>query len=298
MILPEKMLKKLCRSQSDLCHKGSCGRIVVIGGSEDYTGAPFLAAMAALRTGVDIASVWCAPEAAVAIKSYAPDIIVRPLWSTSRLAEIPPAMQSMHGVLIGPGLGTSPETTAMLRELFPLLLGWTSTRRLAVVLDACAIKFVAEAYPNFRLNSSFTLTPNANEFRLLCQAVIPSEELQHLTTTEGLLARVSLELDCTIVLKGSDDLVSSHGASCIAIEEPGSYRRVAGQGDVFAGILCALSTWNTMDGGGHNTEAVVAASHLMRRCSRTVYEQPGGRSYIASDLLSVIGVEVEKMLRS
>lgn len=298
----KNMLKKFCRAQTDHCHKGSCGRIAVVGGSEDYSGAPYLAAMSALRTGVDLASVWCAPEASNAIKAYSPDLIVRPLWTTERLPELIAALPSVHGVVVGPGLGTSMHTTNMLAELLPVLATTAAQRgNFAVVLDACAIKFVAESFPKYRLNSSFTLTPNANEFKILCNAVLyrhgpTSSTAKEEEDVEAKLMRLSLELDCTIVLKGAIDLVSSHGSSCVGVEERGSFRRSAGQGDVFAGMVCALSTWAAMSGGGQNTGAVIAASTLMKRCARAVYEQPGGRTYIASDLLPVIGREVERFL--
>ncbi len=63
--------------------KGLSGRVAVIGGSEEYTGAPFLAGMSALRTGADLVHVVCPPSAAVAIKSYSPDLIVHPWLTTS-----------------------------------------------------------------------------------------------------------------------------------------------------------------------------------------------------------------------
>ena len=59
--------------------KGNCGRILVIGGSQEYTGAPYFASIAALRMGADIAHVICQPEASSVIKSYSPDLIVHPL---------------------------------------------------------------------------------------------------------------------------------------------------------------------------------------------------------------------------
>ena len=55
------------------------GRVVVIGGSLEYCGAPYYAAMGALRTGSELAWVLCAPEAAVPIKSYSPELMVLPV---------------------------------------------------------------------------------------------------------------------------------------------------------------------------------------------------------------------------
>ncbi|KAK6038785.1 hypothetical protein COOONC_23711 [Cooperia oncophora] len=58
--------------------KGKCGKIAVIGGSIEYTGAPFFAAISALRLGADLVHVICAPEAAPVIKTFSPELIVHP----------------------------------------------------------------------------------------------------------------------------------------------------------------------------------------------------------------------------
>ena len=63
--------------------KGQSGVIGVVGGSAEYTGAPFYAAMSSLRTGADLSFVICSPAAAVPIKSYSPELMVAPLLSST-----------------------------------------------------------------------------------------------------------------------------------------------------------------------------------------------------------------------
>lgn len=60
-------------------HKGEAGRIGIIGGSLEYTGAPYYAGIAALKVGCDLVHIFCPSSAAVAIKSYSPELIVHPL---------------------------------------------------------------------------------------------------------------------------------------------------------------------------------------------------------------------------
>ena len=64
-------------------HKGEAGRIGVVGGSEEYTGAPIFASMAAFRTGADLVHVFCAKAAAIPIKIFSPDLIVHPILVSS-----------------------------------------------------------------------------------------------------------------------------------------------------------------------------------------------------------------------
>lgn len=61
--------------------KGKSGIVGVIGGSLEYTGAPFYAAMAALKMGADLAHVFCSKQAAGPIKSYSPELIVHPVFT-------------------------------------------------------------------------------------------------------------------------------------------------------------------------------------------------------------------------
>ena len=59
-------------------HKGENGKVGVCGGSKDYTGAPFYAAVSALKSGSDLAHVFCTEEASIPIKCYSPELIVHP----------------------------------------------------------------------------------------------------------------------------------------------------------------------------------------------------------------------------
>lgn len=61
-------------------HKGNMGRIGVIGGSVDYCGAPYYAAMSALKFGADLSWVYCSQSSAIPIKSYSPELIVVPFY--------------------------------------------------------------------------------------------------------------------------------------------------------------------------------------------------------------------------
>mgnify|MGYP003950106785 CR=1 FL=1 len=60
--------------------KGDNGRIGVIGGSYEFTGAPFYSAISALKSGADLAHIFCSKSSSVSIKSYSPEIIVHPVF--------------------------------------------------------------------------------------------------------------------------------------------------------------------------------------------------------------------------
>lgn len=94
-MLPARLARALAPALGESLYKGRCGRVAVVGGCEEYTGAPFYAAMASLKgvraapcrgrgrltrasQGADLAFVVCTPPAAIPIKCYSPELIVYP----------------------------------------------------------------------------------------------------------------------------------------------------------------------------------------------------------------------------
>ena len=83
-------------------YKGKCGRICIFGGCIMYTGAPYFAAISALRAGADLVHVMCEREAGQVIKSYSPELIVHPILDTEyALEEIDQWMPRFHAIVLG-----------------------------------------------------------------------------------------------------------------------------------------------------------------------------------------------------
>ena len=78
-------------------YKGKNGRMCVIGGSQEYTGAPYFAGMSILYSGGDLSQIICEEKAFIAIKSYSPDLIVYPFLAhkgTSKTKKAPNSITS------------------------------------------------------------------------------------------------------------------------------------------------------------------------------------------------------------
>lgn len=90
---------------TDDSHKGQAGRIGVIGGSVEYTGAPYFAAITALKIGADLVHIFCPKHAAAPIKSYSPELIVHPILdSPDAFKLIEPWLDRLHVIVIGSGM--------------------------------------------------------------------------------------------------------------------------------------------------------------------------------------------------
>lgn len=114
-------------------HKGSNGKVAVIGGCFEYTGAPYYAGVSALKSGSDLAHVFCTRSAGIPIKSYSPELIVHPTLDASDESQIEDFeeysqkifqkttkwFRTMDVFVVGPGLG---QDKFLVEHLVPKLI--------------------------------------------------------------------------------------------------------------------------------------------------------------------------------
>lgn len=277
-------------------HKGQAGRIGILGGSADYTGAPYFAGMAALRTGADLAYVLCPSCAAPAIKSYSPELMVMPLPDTGgpdaaaeHACEILPRM---HALVVGPGLGRAESA----RTLLKAVIEKARALSLPLVVDADGLHFVAQDPELVRGYQRALLTPNAAELERLCNAVLGVRtSLPDRAEAARQLARGLGHV--TVLAKGAEDYVTD-GRVSLRCREQGSPRRCGGQGDILSGAAATMMHWSHAadvpagDGGaaGHVAPAPLAAlgaAMLVRRCSRLAFQKMA-RSTLSTDVLAEV----------
>ncbi|EJD36867.1 Ribokinase-like protein [Auricularia subglabra TFB-10046 SS5] len=107
MTLSHKLLdqvRQLIPPLTGALHKGQAGRVAVVGGAEEYSGAPFFAASSALRVGADLSHVLCSPVAAGSIKAYSPDLIVRPVVAADVAPDRPDVVKGYQSAVLTPSV--------------------------------------------------------------------------------------------------------------------------------------------------------------------------------------------------
>lgn len=129
-LLPELVMSR---------YKGNNGRVLIFGGSQEYTGAPYYSAVSALRAGADLSHIFCPDEALVPIKCYSPEIIVHSI--SNPIEEWLPLADSF---VIGPGLGRTSKAFDMVVKLCSAVNSLQARKR-TLVLDADALWFVAQS---------------------------------------------------------------------------------------------------------------------------------------------------------
>jgi len=275
MINLQKIASSVIPKLNNMSRKGSHGKVAILGGSFEYTGAPHYAALSALRTGADLTWIFCSQDSAVPIKSYSPDAIVLPILPSSRDAD-PSSTSSrdkdrissaifdferlaprFDSVVIGPGLGRNELTFDALKGILLVCRNML----LPTVIDGDALFFLStntDALDLIINNPGWpvVLTPNAIEFKRLWAVVCPLEDIGSRTNKEavehfvkclqGRGSNTSLG-SVTVLLKGELDVVSSDGVA-ETIQLIGSPRRCGGQGDILAGSIGTFLAWAKSDG--------------------------------------------------
>jgi len=101
--------------------KGDLGIIGVIGGSIEYTGAPFYSGLSAIKAGSDLSHIFCHKDAAIPIKSYSPELIVHPSYDDDLNQELLNKcirwLKSMDVLVYGCGMGREYPTEEVFEQL-------------------------------------------------------------------------------------------------------------------------------------------------------------------------------------
>ncbi|XP_076066349.1 NAD(P)HX dehydratase isoform X2 [Oratosquilla oratoria] len=271
-------------------HKGQAGRIGIVGGSLEYTGAPYYAAMTALRMGADLTHIFCMRDAGLPIKSYSPELIVHPfLDAPDPMTELEEWLPRLHALVLGPGLGRRPQTFATLGHIIEA----AKDRHLLLVFDADALFYLNENYDTLQGYSNAILTPNKVEFARLYRAIMKADMLADNVEPQHVQA-VAKRLGVTIVCKGNVDVIC-HNDTMVTCEVPGSPRRCGGQGDVLSGAAALLSYWSFGTTASNpappkvppSVVAAWGACAITRRAANLAFQQKG-RGTLTTDILNFV----------
>ena len=181
--------------------KGMNGKIGILGGSKEYTGAPYYAASSALRSGSDIAHIFTPyKEAVEPIKNYSPEVIVH---HTETADDMRKWLEGMHALVIGPGLGRDKSVKKFLDSLLSNINA--NHPDMKVILDADALFWLADSPVIQSLVNHMAhrviLTPNNKELERLMVAF----------GTEDVFSTAAVIGNPIIVHKGEVDKIYNQG---------------------------------------------------------------------------------------
>ena len=278
------------KNRDSSSHKGNNGRLLVIGGSKDYSGAPAIAGMAAIGAGADLVYVASPQNAAEAIKSTSPDLIVKSLegdkLSLKHSDEILSLVDNVDSVLIGPGAGIDEDTS----KLFNILV--TKIKK-PIVLDADALKQVELSLIKNR--EDIILTPHIFEFKSFFKVEndlkldIDSYDFSKVDENITEFQKIIRQIKGTVVVKGKYDLILS--GNKFKINKSGNAgMTVGGTGDALAGISASL-----LSQGLSSFDSASLATFINGLAGDEAYNIKGN-GFSATDLVSYIGSVIKNGL--
>ena len=271
------------KNRSPSSHKGNNGRLLIIGGSKDYSGAPAIAGMAAIGAGADLVYVAAPKNAADAIKATSPDLIVKSLeddnLALKHLDEILDLVENVDAVLIGPGAGINDETS----KLFNVLV--TKIKK-PIVLDADALKQVELNLIKNR--DDIVLTPHIFEFKSIFKISenlkldIDSYDFNKVDENITEFQQIVRQIKGTVIVKGQYDLILS--TSKFRINKSGNPgMTVGGTGDALSGITASL-----LSQGLNSFDSACLGVFINGLAGDEAFNQKGN-GFSATDLVSFIG---------
>ena len=226
-------VRKIYPRRDKNSHKGMNGRVMVVGGSLEYYGAPILAALGAVYGGADLVHLFV-PECNFDVsRSLYPDFIVHSFpgeyLDVKAITPVLDFSRKCDSVLIGPGLGERDETTEALHQMVKGL-------EIPTVLDAGAIQVFQKIkeVPSQQI----VITPHHNEFETLTGKDIKISGSE--SNKVVLLRTLATDLKINIVLKGPVDLVASEEGEVISNSTGNPGMTVGGSGDVLSGFIASL----------------------------------------------------------
>jgi len=261
-------------TRNEFSHKGDYGRIGIIGGSPGFSGAPLMAASAALRAGGGLVTIFH--------PAGMESIFATTLWEAMNYS-LPETeaglidfdktwqkLKQMDVLLIGPGLGTKEKSTDFLKKL---LSKW----RKPLVLDADAINIISTNRDLLKLlNSNTLLTPHIGEFARLSELSIA--EVQENSTLH--LIKFCSELNCAVLLKSATSIFFGENKLYFNISGNDALS-TGGSGDVLAGIITSF-----IGQGSSLYEAATAGSFLLGTTAEKLSLQREPRSIIPTDIIA------------
>ena len=252
-------------------HKGSFGRLLLIGGSESMPGAPQLMSLGALRSGAGLVFLSVPLPVHPSISGRIPEVL-----SSYFLPGDPsglPKYDEFDAIAIGPGMGNSPATMKIVSYI---LQNWN----VPLVLDADALNVLHDPVSQLsEYKGSLLITPHPGELSRMIKC-----NASNIGSRSKAAAKLSASSGATVLLKGKPSMVFNPDGDRCLIPTGNSGLATGGSGDVLTGIASSL-----MAQGLKPFEAAMLGAYVHGLSADIAIEHLSERSLIPSDVLSNMG---------
>jgi ADP-dependent NAD(P)H-hydrate dehydratase / NAD(P)H-hydrate epimerase len=272
-LLTAQDIAPLFPSRRRASNKGDFGHLLVIAGSEGYTGAPVMVAHAAARAGAGLVTLAVPGDIYPIVAAHCPpEVMPRP----TDFEQLGPAyFAPFDAVAIGPGLGQHAETQKM---IWKVVSGCT----LPMVVDADALNAIAHSVAALKkLQKPLVVTPHPGEMARLIGKT--AKEVQ--ADRWDVARNFSREYGVVTVLKGAGTVVTDKSGPLLWINSTGNPGMAkGGMGDALTGIIGAL-----LAQGIAPLDAARAGVFVHGLAGDLAREKLGERAMLTTDLIEHLG---------
>jgi NAD(P)H-hydrate epimerase len=267
-------------------HKGQFGKVLVIGGSKNYSGAPAYTSLTSINFGIDLVKTFAPQVVGDVIRGYSPNMIVRTSpgdWlNLEAFDEISEIIEWSDSIVIGPGLGLEKETEDLLVELLKKI----KKEKKPLVLDADALKLV-KTHLDLIKGHPVILTPHEGELNIMTGVKLPPAD--NIEERGKIIFNLAKKLGVTLLVKGVYDYISN--GNYLKINRTGCPEMsIGGTGDVLAG-LCACFNATENDTFKSACSAAFINGYVGEYCKKVV-----GPRFTAMDLIERINEAILELL--
>lgn len=278
MKITEEIIKSKLPERPIDSNKGTFGSVLVIAGSKNFPGAAIFSVLASAKSGAGLVTLATTEPV---YKAAVPKI---PFATFIKFSEIESNLQKYSAVLIGPGLGKSPEAVSLVNKL----LVETDLARKKLVVDADTLNILSENpdwYGSFKGDA--VMTPHPKEMSRLTGISI--EEIQE--KKEETALKFSKLWNKTIVLKGSGTVIADPGGKIYLSPFSNPLLATAGTGDVLAGIIAGF-----LAQGLSLIDAAIAGVYIHGLSGEKLRDRFGDRGATAMDLVESLPSSFKELL--
>lgn len=281
-------IRPLIPKRPRTAHKGTFGHAGIIAGAAGKTGAAAMAAMAALRIGTGLVTVAAPRSVSDALEAKLLEAMTCPVPETEARTLSKQALEPLlafaadkTALAIGPGIGTHPETQALVHNLL------VAAKR-PMVLDADGINAVAGHVDMLgRASGPLILTPHPGEMARLLGTTSAEVQRDRL----GAASRLACARNVCVVLKGAGTVVAGPDGR-LAVNSTGNPgMATAGTGDVLTGIIAGL-----LAQGLPVWEAACAGVYLHGLAGDLAASEQGEAGLIAGDVIRAVPRAIQRVL--
>ena len=268
-------------------HKGTFGTVVVLAGSQGYTGAAYLTSMGAARSGAGIVRLMVAQSIYPILAEKCTEVVVGPIPEISPgvvgHAALSAVLRGFTGAaagIVGPGIGRDTSTRRLIEDLL---------RKVTVplVLDADALNLLSEHRSILpKLSPDIVLTPHPAEFGRLANLETSAVQKDR----RGIASRFAKSWNKVVVLKGAGTVIAAPDGRITLNPIATPALASGGTGDVLAGLIGGLMAQKLPA-----FEAAVTGVHLHSLAGIDLEASMGQAGVLASDLLPQIPRVMERL---